>query len=97
MPGCLTGVVSRLVFLGLWIWTPLVSTVFGGVWIVPLLGLLFLPCTALVWVWAYAPGIGVTGWGWVWVVIAFLIDISAHGSGAREVTKRRDKRASFSA
>ncbi|HLW02389.1 MAG TPA: hypothetical protein VKT82_27285 [Ktedonobacterales bacterium] len=97
MFGCLTTIVSRLVFLGVWIWTPLVSRAFDSNWIIPLLGILFLPCTALVWVWAYAPGIGVTGWGWFWVVIAFLVDIAAHGSGTRRATRRRDKRASMPA
>ena len=96
MIGCLTGFVSRLVFLGVWIWTPLVSRAFDGNWIVPLLGILFLPCTALVWVWAYAPGIGVTGWGWLWVVVAFLFDIGVFGSHGREYRKRRNRRASFS-
>ena len=93
LPGCITGFVSRLVFLYLWIFTSLVSRAVGDNWIVPLLGLLFLPCTAIVYVWAYAPGIGVTGWGWVWVVIAFLIDLGAHGSGGRDIMKRRRRKA----
>jgi hypothetical protein len=96
MIGCLTGFVSRLVFLGLWIWTPLVSIAFGAVWIIPLLGILFLPCMALVYVWAYAPGTGVTGWGWFWVVVAFLVDVAAHGSGARRATRSRKKSANLS-
>jgi hypothetical protein len=97
MMGCLTGFLSRLIFLGVWLWTPRVSNAFGTTWIVPLLGILFLPCTALVYVLVYAPGIGVTGWGWVWVVLAFLIDLSAHTSHARQVTKRRNKSASIPA
>jgi hypothetical protein len=97
MMGCITGFLSRLIFLGLWIWTPRISTAFGDTWIVPLLGLLFLPCTALVYVWAYAPGIGVTGWGWVWVVLAFLADVGVFGSHTRQVTKRRGRRASIPA
>lgn len=97
MIGCLTGFVSRLLFLGIWIWTPLVTRAFDGTWIIPLLGLLFLPCMSLVYVWAYAPGIGVTGWGWFWVVVAFLVDVSAHGAGARRAAKRRSKSASVPA
>ncbi len=97
MIGFITGFVSRVVFVCLWIFTPLVTLAFGGVWIIPLLGLLFLPCMALVYVWAYAPGIGVTGWGWFWVVVAFLVDVAAHGSGARRVTKRNKKQASIPA
>jgi hypothetical protein len=97
MIGCLTGFVSRLVFLYFWIWTSLVTRAFDGVWIIPLLGVLFLPCMSLVYVLAYAPGIGVTGWGWFWVVVAFLVDITAHGSGARRVARRRNRSARVSA
>lgn len=87
MVGFLTRYASRLILLGIWIWTPLVSRAFDGIWIIPLLGILFLPCTALVWIWASAPGIGITGWGWVWVVLAFLVDVSTHGSGAKRAAK----------
>ncbi len=98
MGGCITGFLSRLVFLGVWIWTPRITNAFGDTWIIPLLGLIFLPCTALVYVLAYAPGIGVTGWGWVWVVLAFLLDVGVFGSHGREFNKRRrEKRPSFSA
>ncbi len=39
MMGCITGFLSRVIFLGLWIFTPLVSRA-SDTWIVPLLGLL---------------------------------------------------------
>jgi hypothetical protein len=97
MFGCLTGFVSRVVFLGLWIWTDRIPNAFGDVWIVPLLGLLFLPCTAVAWVLAYAPGIGVTGWGWVIVVVAFLADIGLFSSHGRQVARRRNRRTSIPA
>ena len=97
MFGCLTGFISRVLFLGFWIWTPRISNAFGDVWIIPLLGLLFLPCTALVWVLVYAPGIGVTGWGWALVVLAFLADIGVFSSHGRQVAKRRHRRTSIPA
>lgn len=97
MVGFLRRYASRLLFLGLWIWTPLVSRAFDGIWMIPLLGLLFLPCTALVYVWASAPSLGITGWGWGWVVLAFLVDLSTHGSGAKQAAKSENKSGSLSA
>jgi len=51
----------------------------GGFWL-PLLGLIFLPWTALAYivVWSFADG--VSPWGWVVVVIGFLLDIVSNGS-----------------
>lgn len=90
--GCFTAILSRALFLGLWLWTDLISRAFGTTWIVPLLGIIFLPCTALAYVVAYAPGIGVTGWGWVLVVLGLLLDLGAHTSHARKITRMNRQR-----
>ncbi|HZC08300.1 MAG TPA: hypothetical protein VE338_21885 [Ktedonobacterales bacterium] len=83
---------ARLVLLGVWIWSPLVTRAFHGTaldgWLLPLLGVLFLPLTALSYVLLYVPGSGVTGWSWLWVVLAFLIDLGTHSSGAYSNRKR---------
>jgi hypothetical protein len=97
MFGCIFGFLSRLVFLGVWLWMPRVPNAFGSLWIVPLLGVLFLPCTALAYVLAYAPGSGVTGWGWVWVTIALLIDLGIHNSHGRQIAKRARKKVAATA
>jgi hypothetical protein len=81
--GCLVACFSRLALLVVWITTPLVSRAFHEGWILPLLGILFLPLTTLVYVLVYALGNGVTGWAWLWVVGAFLLDLASHGSGVR--------------
>ena len=62
--------------------TALVSRAFHGGWLLPLLGIIFLPLTTLVYVLVYYISNGVTGWGWPWVVLAFLLDLGTHGSGA---------------
>jgi hypothetical protein len=41
---------GRLALLCLWLWTPLVGRAFHGGWLLPLLGLLFLPLTTLVYI-----------------------------------------------
>jgi len=59
--GCLVTLLARVAFIGVWLATSLVSRAFGENWLVPLLGVLFLPITALVYVLVYIPGVGVTG------------------------------------
>lgn len=82
--GCLLVVLAaiapRLVLLFVWLFTPLVSRAFDS-FIVPALGIIFLPFTTLVYVLVFNPGVGVTGFSWVWVVLALAIDVGTYGSG----------------
>ena len=48
--------------------------------ILPLLGIIFLPFTTLIYVIVYTPGVGLTGWGFIWVIIALLLDLSHWGA-----------------
>ena len=48
-------------------------------WIWPMLGLLFVPFTTLMYV-AVAPG-GVTSWDWLWIGLAVLADIASYTGG----------------
>jgi hypothetical protein len=84
---------SRIALLCVWIWTPLVGRAFHGGWLLPLLGILFLPITTLVYILVYAlSGNGVTGWSWFWVVLALLLDLGAHSYPARSTIKARQSR-----
>jgi hypothetical protein len=80
--GCLAALFARLALLFVWVSTPLVNRAFHGGWLLPLLGIIFLPITTLVYVLVYSISSGVTGRGWLWVVLAFLLDLGAHSSGA---------------
>ncbi len=85
---------ARLALLLVWALTPLVNRAFHGGWLLPLLGILFLPFTTLVYVLVYAlPGSGVTGWGWLWVVLALLLDLGVYSSPARRAARARSGRA----
>lgn len=86
--GCLVTLLARVALIGVWIATPLVSRAFGGNWLLPLLGVLFLPITALVYVLVYVPGVGVSGWTWAWVGLGFLLDLGMHSAGAYSNRKR---------
>jgi hypothetical protein len=72
----------RLALLFVWLFTPLVSRAFHFTFILPLLGIIFLPFTTLMYVLAYNPLVGVTGWGWFWVILGFLLDLSSYSSSA---------------
>ena len=80
--GCLFALLAvlspRLAFLLLWIFTPLVTRVFDDAWIWPLLGLLFLPFTILMYVLVVAP-LGPTNfWGWLMVLFGLLMDLRGY-------------------
>ena len=78
--GCLLALMSafapRLVFLIVWIARPAYVDAVFDTFILPLLGLIFLPFTTLMWVLLDAPPVGVHGADWIWIVIAVLLDLS---------------------
>lgn len=78
----LSGLFPRLGLLIVWIFTNEVDQAYDT-FILPLLGLIFLPLTTLVYALLWAPFGGVEGIEWFWVVLAFLFDIGALGAGAR--------------
>lgn len=80
--GCIIALFARVALLVVWLSTSLVNRAFQGGWLLPLLGFLFLPITTLAYVLVYYIYGGVTGWGWLWVILALLIDLGSHGSGA---------------
>ncbi|HET9140663.1 hypothetical protein, partial [Actinophytocola sp.] len=64
------GIFPRLALFIIWVARPVLVDAAFNSWIFPLLGIIFLPFTTLIYVVLYTPGIGLTGWGWFWVVIA---------------------------
>ncbi len=78
----LSGIFPRIGLLVLWIFTDEVDQAFDT-FVLPLLGLIFLPLTTLVYALLWVPLGGVDGIEWFWVALAFLFDIGALGAGAR--------------
>jgi hypothetical protein len=74
----------RLAFLWAWLFTSRVTDAFSGNFLVPLVGLLFLPWTALAYVAAWAPTGGVSALGWVIVAFGFVLDIASYSSRAAQ-------------
>ena len=74
----------RLALIAVWIFSDMLSRAFDG-WILPLLGFFLLPWTTLAYAafWEWGAGRAVTGFEWFLVVLAFVVDLSSVGQGAR--------------
>ncbi len=78
----------RIALVLAWIFTDEVTQAFDSFW-VPLLGLVFLPWTTLMYAIAFAPIVGVTGlWGWLLVGLGVLLDIGSYSASAYERGQR---------
>lgn len=91
--GCLFaifgGFFPRLAVLILWLARPAYfSAAFGGNWLWPILGIIFLPFTTLLYVVLWSPDVGLIGLDWLWLAIAFVLDLS-HVGGTGYVNRRR--------
>lgn len=71
----------RLAFLIYWLIRPVYIQSVFQTWIWPLLGLIFLPWTTLMWVIVYGAN-GIVGFDWLWVGLALVADIATYSSGA---------------
>jgi hypothetical protein len=67
----------RLGIIFLWAFTNFVQRSFDT-WIWPLLGLIFLPWTTLLYILVAAPAGGITFWGWLFVALGLISDIASH-------------------
>jgi hypothetical protein len=76
--GCLLAIAAafapRVVLLIMWIVGPRVSAAFDT-FIVPLLGLIFLPYTTIMYVLVWSPATGVYGWDWLWIALGVWLDV----------------------
>jgi hypothetical protein len=73
----------RLVLIIMWIVGPRVNAAFDT-FIVPLLGLIFLPYTTIMYVLVWSPVTGMSGWDWVWVLLGVGLDIMKWGQIANK-------------
>jgi hypothetical protein len=69
----------RIAALVWWlIWPAKWTIAFGGNWIWPVLGIIFLPWTLLMYVIVF-PVVGF--WNWLFLILAIIVDISSFGGG----------------
>jgi hypothetical protein len=80
--GCLlamgAAVAPRLILIIMWIVGPRINAAFDS-WIWPLLGIVFVPYTTIMYVLVWTPGIGVNGWDWLWIGLGLMLDIMKWG------------------
>jgi hypothetical protein len=82
--GCLLVLLSafapRLVVIFAWIARPTYFDAVFDTWVVPLLGLIVLPFTTLMWLFLGAPPAEIAGFDWFWIVLAVSIDLGHYAS-----------------
>ena len=82
--GCLLAfsiaVAPRLVLVLAWIFGDYWDRVWQGDWVWPLLGIIFLPFTTIMYMLVWTPtiggGSGIEGWDWMWILLGLVMDLS---------------------
>ncbi len=90
--GCLlillTGFFPRAAAVLYWLWRPgLWDRAFNDSWVWPLLGIVFLPVTTIIWVLVSRDG--VAGFDFLWLGIGVFLDIGSNGRNASKRDWRR--------
>ena len=67
-------IAPRLIFIIMWIFGERINMVFDN-WLWPLLGVIFIPYTTIMYVLVWTPGLGVAGWDWLWIGLGLILDI----------------------
>lgn len=78
----MAGLFPRFATVLVWLARPaMFNAAFGGSWFWPLLGIVFLPFTTLMYVilWSVT---GLTGWDWFWLIMAVVVDVMHYSSTA---------------
>ena len=78
--GCLLAfsiaVAPRAVLVLAWIFSDRWPLVWQGDWIVPLLGIIFLPFTTIMYMLTWTFTGGIEGWDWMWILLGLFLDLS---------------------
>jgi hypothetical protein len=82
--GCLLAfsiaVAPRVVLVLAWIFSDRWQVVWQNDWVMPLLGILFLPFTTVMYMLAWNPagpgGAHIEGWDWMWIILGLILDLS---------------------
>ena len=81
--GCLLAMLAafapRLVLILAWIFSARWDVVWRGNWLLPLMGIIFLPYTTVMYMLAWTPGTGIVGWDWLWIALGLLLDLMKWG------------------
>ncbi len=64
----------RVVLVLAWIFSGRWQIVWGGQWFLPLLGIVFLPYTTIMYMLTWSPA-GIQGWDWMWIGLGVFMDV----------------------
>ena len=82
--GCLLAMgaafAPRVVLILMWIFGTRISLAFSNA-LIPILGIIFLPYTTIMYVLVWSPVTGVVGWDWLWLGLMFVGDIMSYAGG----------------
>ena len=78
----LAGFAPRLALMFYWVANPAHVNAAFSTWLWPILGVIVLPFTTLMYALLYTPGKGVAGWDWLWIGLAFVLDLGILGGSA---------------
>ena len=85
------GLGPRIALFLVWIFGDRVDRAFDS-WIWPLLGLIFLPWTTLLYILVWGPG-GLEAWEWLIVALGLFLDVATYAS--RNAKARYDARSAY--
>ena len=84
--GCLlafgAAVAPRLILILAWIFGSRWDRVWDGDWLLPLLGIIALPYTTIMYLLVWSPA-GISGFDWFWIGMGVLLDVMKWGQIAR--------------
>jgi len=78
----------RVALVLMWLFSHYLQRAFHGGLLVPLLGFIFLPLTAIVYAWEINNGLPMEGLNLFWLVIAVVVDLGGLGGGAHRQSRR---------
>jgi hypothetical protein len=80
--GCLflagIAIAPRVMLVLAWLFSDRWAVVWNGEFLVPLLGIAFLPFTMIMYMLVWTPT-GVHGWDWMWILMGLILDLSHWG------------------
>lgn len=80
--GCLLAfglaVAPRAVLVLAWIFSERWTIVWGGDVLMPLLGIVFVPYTTVMYMLTWSPT-GIEGWDWMWILLGLFLDVAHWG------------------
>lgn len=81
--GCLLAfsiaLAPRVVLILAWIFSDRWNVVWQDEWIMPLLGIIFLPFTTVMYMLTWTFTGGIEGWDWMWIILGLIMDIGKWG------------------